>query len=121
MDDHGHGVFLEVKNTTLRMEDCACFPDAVTARGAKHLRELQGTVEMGQRAGLVFLVNRGDVDRFDAARTIDPAYAESLERAAAAGVEVIPLQVTIKVEPDSDGFQAASWSICRVLPWIRGA
>jgi len=52
-DGEGRLVYLEVKNTTLRVGDAACFPDAVTARGAKHLRELQGMVREGHRAALV--------------------------------------------------------------------
>ncbi|MBL0313289.1 MAG: DNA/RNA nuclease SfsA [Holophagaceae bacterium] len=83
-DAEGRRVYIEVKNTTLKIGSQACFPDAVTERGRKHLRELRGMVEQGHRAALVFFIHRDDVDAFDVAREIDPAYAQELDRATAA-------------------------------------
>lgn len=80
--------YLEVKNVTLaRRPGLAEFPDAVTARGAKHLEELSAMVAQGARAAMLYLVQRGDCDRFTPAADIDPTYAEALARARGRGVE----------------------------------
>jgi sugar fermentation stimulation protein A len=118
-DAEGREVFIEVKNTTLRLGDRACFPDAVTSRGAKHLRELQGMVRAGHRASLVFFVHRGDVQAFDAAREVDPAYGEELDRAAAAGVQVLPLAVDLEPREEEDGTWSLVWRLPGLLPWSR--
>ncbi len=82
--------YLEVKSVTLkRGGTTAEFPDAVTARGAKHLAELAEVVRQGQRAVQFFLVQRADCDRVAVAADIDPAYAEALAKAVDGGVEVI--------------------------------
>ncbi len=81
--------YVEVKNVTLRRDEMAEFPDAVTARGTKHLRELANMVREGHRAVMFYLVQRGDCDAFTLARDIDPAYGEALAEAMAAGVEAL--------------------------------
>jgi sugar fermentation stimulation protein A len=81
--------YVEVKNVHLKRTDAAEFPDCVTARGAKHLDELADMVRAGFRAVMFFLVQRTDCRRFAIAADIDPAYNAALERATAAGVEVI--------------------------------
>ncbi|MBL0209682.1 MAG: DNA/RNA nuclease SfsA [Holophagaceae bacterium] len=116
-DGQGRCVFIEVKNTTLRIGSHACFPDAVTERGAKHLRELRAMAGQGHRAALVFFVQRGDVAAFDVAREIDPAYAEELDRAAAAGVEVLPLAAGLAVEEQENGLFTLRWELPGLLPW----
>jgi sugar fermentation stimulation protein A len=59
--------------------DCvACFPDAVTSRGLKHLVELQQQVRLGDRSVMLFLVQRRDVKVFNPADHIDPAYGKEL-------------------------------------------
>jgi sugar fermentation stimulation protein A len=85
----GRRCYVEVKNVTYKEGDTALFPDAVTERGTKHLRELEKMVEAGYRAVIFFLVNRNDCDKIAAARHIDPTYADALHRAASCGVEVI--------------------------------
>jgi sugar fermentation stimulation protein A len=115
-DGDGRSVYVEVKNTTLRDGSVACFPDAVTTRGAKHLRELQAMVALGHRAALVFLVNRGDVETFDAAREVDPAYALALGQAARAGVEILPVQVRLEAWCGDDGLWSLSIDPWRLLP-----
>jgi len=81
--------YVEVKSVTLRREEAAEFPDAVTARGTKHLHEMSDMVKEGARAVMVYLVQREDCDVFRIAGDIDPAYAEALTAARAAGVEAV--------------------------------
>ncbi len=118
-DGQGREVYIEVKNTTLKEGPWATFPDAVTERGTKHLRELQGMVAQGHVAAIAFFVHRTDVDRFDAARDIDPAYAEELDRAAKAGVQVLPLQVRMAANPGADGTWTLAWDLDGLLPWVH--
>jgi sugar fermentation stimulation protein A len=82
--------WLEVKNVHLSREaGLAEFPDCVAARSLKHLRELEAMVAEGHRAVVLFVVQRTDCDAFAACRDLDPAFAEALEHAAWAGVEVL--------------------------------
>ena len=82
--------YVEVKNVTLMAEDgLGLFPDAVTERGRKHLRELVAMVEQGHRAVLVYCVAHTGIDRVAPAWSIDPAYADSLIWAMQSGVEVL--------------------------------
>jgi sugar fermentation stimulation protein A len=86
----GRDCYVEIKNVTARDADgCAIFPDAVTARGTKHLRELAGMAAAGQRAVLFFCVQRGDVHAVRPADAIDPLYGRTLREAAAGGVELL--------------------------------
>jgi sugar fermentation stimulation protein A len=80
--------YIEIKSVTLAVGGVAMFPDAVTKRGLKHLRELERVVSAGGRAVMFYLVQRGDCGRFAPAEHIDPAYAAGVGRAKAAGVEV---------------------------------
>jgi sugar fermentation stimulation protein A len=84
----GATVMVEVKNCTLAENGTAYFPDAVTARGAKHLEELASLVRAGSRAAIFILVQRADADRFSPADHIDPEWGRRLRLAMAAGVEV---------------------------------
>lgn len=87
----GHApCYVEVKNVHLmRRAGMAEFPDSVTARGAKHLRELARMAEGGARAVMLYIVQRGDCTRLAVAADIDPTYAQALEEAVARGVEAI--------------------------------
>jgi sugar fermentation stimulation protein A len=83
-------LWVECKNVTL-VEDCvAAFPDAVTERGQKHLRELMGLARTGVRVALFFLVQRMDGQCFGPADYVDPVYAELFYEAMSAGVEMWP-------------------------------
>ena len=88
--------YVEVKNVTAAVAGhIGYFPDAVTTRGTKHLREMSAMVAAGHRAVLVFCVQRGDVECVRPADHIDPVYGRTLREALAAGVEVIALGATV--------------------------
>jgi sugar fermentation stimulation protein A len=91
--------FVEVKNVTL-MEAAGqgLFPDAVSARGTKHLRELIQMVREGHRAVLLYCVQHTGIEWVAPADTIDPLYGKTLREAIAAGVEVITYGAEIKPE-----------------------
>ena len=81
--------YIEVKSVTLqRQNGLAEFPDSVTARGTKHLGELQHMVKAGQRAVMLYLVQRTDCTHFDVAHDIDPSYAAAYQNARTMGVEL---------------------------------
>ncbi len=80
--------WLEVKSVTMARGDTARFPDSVTTRGRRHLETLSALHAQGQRAILLFVVQRGDCQRVECAEEIDPAYGEALRAAADQGVEI---------------------------------
>jgi sugar fermentation stimulation protein A len=91
--------YVEIKNVHLmRQAGLAEFPDAVTARGAKHLDELAAMVAAGHRAVMLFLIQIGSARRFTLAADIDPTYAQAFARARAAGVEAIAYRCAITSE-----------------------
>ncbi|MFW5636950.1 MAG: DNA/RNA nuclease SfsA [Thermodesulfobacteriota bacterium] len=87
--------YLEVKNCTLVEKGRACFPDAVTLRGQKHLTELQQLAASGNRCVMFFLIQRTDAATFRPADHIDPEYGEKLRLAAGGGVEILAYDVRI--------------------------
>jgi len=96
-------VYLEVKNCTLAENGVALFPDAVTDRGARHLRELVQLATAGCGAAVLFCVQRSDIARCAPAAGIDPVYAETVAWAASRGVrflayraEVCPHAITVR-------------------------
>ena len=91
LDYAGGPAFVEVKSVTLGFADSAvaAFPDAVTLRGAKHLRELAALAHQGVRAVQLYCVNLSGIEAVRAAEEIDPGYAAALREAVAAGVEVL--------------------------------
>ncbi|WP_108659314.1 DNA/RNA nuclease SfsA [Acuticoccus kandeliae] len=97
--EDGTRTFVEIKNVHLcEAPGLAAFPDCVTARGAKHLDALAEVVSAGERALMVFLIQRHDVDALALARHIDPAYGAAFDRAVAAGVDMAALRC--RVGPD---------------------
>ncbi|MCW8928852.1 MAG: DNA/RNA nuclease SfsA [Gammaproteobacteria bacterium] len=91
----GQKCYIEVKNVTASFESgIAAFPDAVTARGTKHLRELEHMVKQGHRGVILFCVQRDDIKTVRAAKEIDPVYAETLAQVQENGVEVLAYGVT---------------------------
>lgn len=97
-------VLIEVKNVTLTDgATTALFPDAVTSRGQKHLRELMAARTAGYRAVMVFLVQRGEADGFSPADRIDPLYGRMLREAAGAGVEILAYRTLVTPESNRIG------------------
>jgi len=91
--------YVEVKNVHLRRAgDWAEFPDSVTARGTKHLGELQKIRANGGRAVMLYLVQRTDCTAFRLAGDLDPRYAQAFDAARAAGVEMLCYATTISPE-----------------------
>jgi sugar fermentation stimulation protein A len=87
--------FVEVKNVTLAINGTAAFPDAVSERGTKHLKELMRLKRQGHRAAIVFVIQRGDCDNFRPADEIDNEYGRWLRRAVKAGVEALPYRAKV--------------------------
>jgi sugar fermentation stimulation protein A len=83
--------YLEVKSVTLAEAGLARFPDSVTERGRRHVETLARLRRAGNRAILLFLVQRADCDRVAPADDIDPAYGVTLRAAARDGVETLAL------------------------------
>lgn len=100
LEDPAKGtVYVEVKNVHLsRKAGLAEFPDSVTERGAKHLRELSDMVRSGHRAVMVYLVQRSDAQKLSFCEDIDPGYIAALREARKAGVEAIALRCRISPE-----------------------
>jgi sugar fermentation stimulation protein A len=91
--------YVEVKNVhMMRQPGLAEFPDAVTARGAKHLEELGNAVEAGARAVMLFLIQIGSANRFALARDIDPKYGMAFDRARSRGAEALAWRCIVGCE-----------------------
>ena len=101
--------WLEVKNVHLsRTRGLAEFPDCVAARSTRHLKELEAMAAAGDRAVVLFVVQRTDCERFAACAELDPAFAAGLDHAAEAGVEVLVYGCAITT---------GNVQIVRPLPW----
>jgi sugar fermentation stimulation protein A len=104
-DIYGHDgkkqVWIEIKNVSLKEGDFALFPDAVTSRGQKHLKTLIEIVEKGQRAAMIYVIQRTDIYKFAPAYKIDPIYAKRYYEAKNTGVEIYVCQA----RPDETGIE----------------
>ena len=87
--DNRRNCYIEVKSVTLLDKGKGYFPDAVTVRGQKHLRELAKIAENGERAVLFFAVLHSGIEDVSPARHIDAQYAELLAQAQQSGTEII--------------------------------
>ncbi|MBN1957533.1 MAG: DNA/RNA nuclease SfsA [Desulfuromonadales bacterium] len=104
LENDKENVLVEVKNVTLCCQsETACFPDAVTTRGQKHLRELMAAKEQGYRAVIFFLVQRGEAKEFSSADAIDPDYGRLLREAVACGVEALAYKTIVTPEENRVG------------------
>ncbi|WNC72765.1 DNA/RNA nuclease SfsA [Thalassotalea psychrophila] len=88
-DDNKPDCYVEIKSTTLLIDDCGYFPDSVTTRGQKHIRELMSLISEGKRAVLFFCVQHTGINEVKVADFIDKKYASLLNEAIDVGVEVI--------------------------------
>ena len=93
--ENGKDCFVEVKNCTLVTNGLAQFPDAVTARGRKHLLEMEQLVSEGFRCVMFYLIQRMDASAFSPADHIDPEYGKAVRMVAAKGVELLAYDVII--------------------------
>jgi sugar fermentation stimulation protein A len=104
LERSGEKTLVEVKNVTLTdAAGVACFPDAVTVRGQKHLRELMRARTEGCRSVIFFLVQRGEATAFAPADAIDPEYGRLLRQAAKADVEVLAYKSVVSPEENRVG------------------
>lgn len=90
----GPSIYVEVKNTTWSTGTCALFPDTVTTRGQKHLRELKALLP-DTRVCMLYFINRGDCTHFAPGDETDPTYGQLLRDAIAAGLEVYPCRFQV--------------------------
>ena len=95
LETAGERTYVEVKNCSLVENGVALFPDAVTKRGTKHLKELERLVECGSRGVIFFLVQRIDCDCFSPASAIDPEYGTTLVQVHRNGVEILAYQAQV--------------------------
>ena len=97
-------VLVEVKNVTLCCgETTACFPDAVTTRGQKHLRELLAAKQQGYRAVIFFLIQRSEATEFSPADDIDFEYGRLLREVVAEGVEALAYKTIVTTQENRVG------------------
>ena len=102
--DGGGRMALEVKSVTLVRDGVGFFPDAVTSRGARHMRELaQVASRPGWEAAVLFVLQRNDADRICAAQDIDPRFAETLRDALGAGVRILGRRCRVGLDSVSLG------------------
>lgn len=96
--DDRQNCYIEVKSVTLAENEQGYFPDAVTERGQKHLRELMSVAAEGQRAVIFFAVLHSAITRFSPARHIDEKYAQLLSEAQQRGVEILAYKAELSAE-----------------------
>lgn len=87
--------YVEVKNVTLVENGIGFFPDAVSKRGAKHLRELMGVAQQGDRAIIFYCIQRHDCKEVRPADHVDKVYGETLREAMSAGVEALAYRFNV--------------------------
>ncbi|MDD5035327.1 MAG: DNA/RNA nuclease SfsA [Methylococcaceae bacterium] len=110
-EGNGPSCYVEVKNVTLVEEGSASFPDAVSARGSKHLRELAQMVRQGHRAVIFYCVQRSDAREVSPADRIDPVYGQTLRQVMAEGVEA--LAYAARVTPQGIELSEGLPVVCR--------
>lgn len=91
----GKPCLLEVKGVTLENDGICAFPDAPTARGAKHLYGLRQAVCDGYSAYVLFVIQMSDVKKLHPNDATDPAFSKALRDAASAGVQIIAMECDV--------------------------
>jgi len=112
--EHAPDTYIEVKSVTLLDNDHGYFPDAVTTRGQKHLRELIDMVEQGHRAVLFFAVLHSGINDVSAASHVDPTYASLLKEAHISGVEIIAYKASFSLN-----LGQLDLNLCEKIPFIE--
>lgn len=107
--------WVEVKNVTLAEDGQGFFPDAVTTRGQKHLRELASRVQLGDRGILFFVVNHTGIDSVRPADHIDPVYGQLLREVCGQGVEVMAWRAALT---GADGEPGGDLTLTEPVPVI---
>lgn len=99
--------YVEVKSVTLlgqsleqHTDGQGFFPDSVTIRGQKHLRELTTLSQQGSRTVLFFAILHSGINKVSAAHHIDEKYGELLEIAQAENVEVLAYKAYFQLKSD---------------------
>jgi len=95
---NGNRCYVEIKNCTMVKEGVACFPDAVTSRGLKHLVELSSLVSKGFRCVIFYVIQRMDAKIFQPADHIDPVYGRELRQVLKDGVEILVYDTRIDLK-----------------------
>ena len=93
-----HRCFIEIKNCTLVEDGVACFPDAVTTRGRKHITELEKLTAAGDRCVMFYFIQRMDARVFRPADHIDAAYGKALRQAVKNDLEILAYDVNIDLQ-----------------------
>lgn len=96
-EDNKSSIYLEVKNTTLAENQIAMFPDTVTTRGQKHLREMMALLPTS-KAIMLYFINRSDCKSFSPGDRYDSIYGQLLRQALDTGVKVLPCRFEITPE-----------------------
>lgn len=91
----GKQCFLEVKGVTLETDGVCAFPDAPTARGTKHLRELTCLAREGYGAYVLFVIQMPNVEYLHPNDATDPAFGQALREAQAAGVTILAMDCDV--------------------------
>ena len=95
-DEFGTDCFIEVKNISLGVSGAlGLFPDAITIRGQKHMKELMAMKKAGARAILFFCVQHTGIETVSPAEKIDSVYAQLMKKALEVGVEIIAYRAAI--------------------------
>jgi sugar fermentation stimulation protein A len=90
--------YVEIKSVSLKIDNYLAFPDAVTSRGTKHLKELEDMVKLGHRAVMLYIIQRDDELPFRLACEIDKKYCETFKEVTKNGVEVLVYQSAINLD-----------------------
>ena len=96
-------LWVECKNVTLVEDEVACFPDAQTERGRKHIVELMDLADSGDRVALFFFIQRTDGKCFGPADVVDPEYAQLFYKAIGQKVECWAYEAVINKQGISVG------------------
>lgn len=98
LENENEKCYVEIKSVTLKIDDFLAFPDAITTRGTKHLNELIQMKKQGNRALMLYIIQRMDGKKFRIANEIDKIYHKTLKKAMKNGVEVLVYQSKISLD-----------------------